>query len=239
MGQFRYPHFCPVSRAAEVVGERWTLLIVRELLLGPQRFSDLRRRLHRVSSSVLSDRLEGLETRGLVARRELPPPAATTVYELTALGRTLEPVLLELGRFGAQLLLPPREDEHFEPEWTRLAFAAFAKRTASPPLRFSVELRAGEARYRYAIEGGPHGTRVREATPDPQAVRLSIDAGSVGALIGGFLDLAAARASGALVWEGDEGTLAAFPSLFEMNLGPSDPRPKPGAEPRRIGGADP
>ena len=174
-----------------------------------------------------------------MARRELPPPAATAVYELTALGRTLEPVLVELGRFGAQLLLPPREGEHFEPEWTRLAFAAFAKRTVSPPLRFAVELRAGEARYHYAIEGGPHGTRVSEAPPDPRAARLSIDAGSAGALIGGFLDLAAARASGALEWEGDEETLAAFSSLFEMNLGPSDPRPKPRAEPRRTDGADP
>jgi len=234
VADFRYPHFCPVSRAAEVVGERWTLLIVRELLLGPQRFSDLRRRLHRVSPSVLSDRLEGLEQRGLVDRRELPPPAATTVYELTAAGRTLEPVLIELGRFGAQLLLPPRDDEHFEPDWTRLAFATFAKRGPSPPLRFAVELRVGEARFPFAIEGGPDGTQVSGGVLEPCDARLSIDAESVAPLIGGFLDLRAARDSGVLEWSGDERTLALFPSLFEMNLGPMDPRRNPAPQPSRI-----
>ena len=75
MVEFRYAQFCPLARAAEVVGERWTLLIVRELLLGAKRFSDLRQPLAGVSSSVLADRLGRLEARGLVTRRETPPPA--------------------------------------------------------------------------------------------------------------------------------------------------------------------
>ena len=96
MSEFRYAQFCPLARAAEVVGERWTLLIARELLLGPKRFSDLREALAGVSSSVLADRLARLERRDVVAWRRLPPPAAARVYELTETGRALEPVVLAL-----------------------------------------------------------------------------------------------------------------------------------------------
>ncbi len=233
MAEYRYPHFCPVSRAAEVVGERWTLLIVRELLLGAQRFSDLRRRLHRVSPSVLSDRLERLEARGLVVRRELPPPAATAVYELTAAGRALEPVLLELGRFGARLLFPRREGDHFEPDWGRLALATFAKRGATPALRFAARVRVDGESHGYAIVGGAEGTRVREGEPEHADARFTIDGALVPQLLAGLLDTAAARASGALVVTGDDEAFEALPSLFEIDLGPADPRRKPPAEPRR------
>ena len=105
MSEFRYAQFCPLARAAEVVGERWTLLIARELLLGPKRFSDLRGALAGVSSSVLADRLARLERREVVAWRRLPPPAAARVYELTETGRALEPVVLALARYFHGLTL--------------------------------------------------------------------------------------------------------------------------------------
>ena len=101
MADFRYPQYCPLARAAEVVGERWTLLVLRELLLGPRRFSDLRRALTDVSTSVLADRLARLEERGLVAHRELDPPAGAAVYELSESGQALGPALLALARWGA------------------------------------------------------------------------------------------------------------------------------------------
>jgi DNA-binding HxlR family transcriptional regulator len=96
-----YNDLCPIARALDVVGERWALLVVRELLLGPQRFSDLRLALPGVSSNLLTDRLRELEARGVVRRRVLPPPAASSIYELTDRGRRLEAVLDALGDWGA------------------------------------------------------------------------------------------------------------------------------------------
>src|SRR4051794_38239488 len=95
-----YNDACGVARSLDVVGERWALLIVRELLLGPKRFNDLLAGLQGASPSVVTQRLRELAAGGVVARRELGPPARVHVYELTACGRKLEPVLLELGRWG-------------------------------------------------------------------------------------------------------------------------------------------
>ncbi|UOZ10578.1 winged helix-turn-helix transcriptional regulator [Amycolatopsis sp. WQ 127309] len=102
-----YGDACATARALDVVGERWALLVVRELLLGPQRFSDVRRALPGASSNLVTDRLRELEGRGVVTRRTLPPPAGSTVYELTAWGRELEPIVLALGAWAAQVPLPP------------------------------------------------------------------------------------------------------------------------------------
>ena len=126
MSEFRYAQFCPLARAAEVVGERWTLLIARELLLGPKRFSDLREALAGVSSSVLADRLARLERRDVVAWRRLPPPAAARVYELTETGRALEPVVLALARWGARFLTAPEPGDQLEPAWVRLGAPLFS-----------------------------------------------------------------------------------------------------------------
>jgi DNA-binding HxlR family transcriptional regulator len=95
-----YRDVCPIARALDVIGERWGLLVVRELLLGPQRFSDLRRALPGASSNMLTDRLRELEGHGVLRRRTLPPPAASSVYELTERGRELEPALDALGAWG-------------------------------------------------------------------------------------------------------------------------------------------
>src|SRR5829696_7554712 len=95
-----YGDRCGIARALDVVGERWALLVVRELLLGPQRFSDLRRALPGASSNMLTDRLRELESHEVVRRRTLPPPAASSVYELTERGRGLEPVLDAIGAWG-------------------------------------------------------------------------------------------------------------------------------------------
>src|SRR5512132_494521 len=96
-----YGDRCGVARALDVVGERWALLVVRELMLGPKRFTDLRGGLPNLSSEVLAQRLRELEEAGVVRRTTLPPPNAARVYELTARGRELEPVLLALGRWGS------------------------------------------------------------------------------------------------------------------------------------------
>ncbi len=102
-----YGDACGIARALDVVGERWALLVVRELLLGPQRFSDLRRALASASSNLVADRLRELESRGVVGRRKLAPPAGSWVYELTEWGRELEPIMLALGSWGVRVPLPP------------------------------------------------------------------------------------------------------------------------------------
>ena len=102
-----YGDACTIARALDVVGERWALLVVRELLLGPQRFSDVRRALPGASSNLVTDRLRELEGHGVVGRRKLPPPAGSTVYELTGWGRELEPVVLALGAWGGGIPRPP------------------------------------------------------------------------------------------------------------------------------------
>jgi DNA-binding HxlR family transcriptional regulator len=101
-----YGDVCGVARALDLVGERWTLMIVRELLLGPKRFTDLRTGLPSLGPDVLAQRLKDLDRAGLIAKRVLPPPSAAKVYELTDMGRRLEPVVMALGDFGSHLPVP-------------------------------------------------------------------------------------------------------------------------------------
>jgi DNA-binding HxlR family transcriptional regulator len=112
----RYSQYCPIACSLGLVGERWTLLVVRELMHGPKRYTDLVDGLHGIGTNILAARLKELEAAGLVERRKLPPPAASTVYELTPTGRELRPVLHELARFGARLMGPPPLDA-LNPGW--------------------------------------------------------------------------------------------------------------------------
>jgi DNA-binding HxlR family transcriptional regulator len=111
-----YSQYCPIACSLGLVGERWTLLVVRELMHGPKRYTDLVDGLHGIGTNILAVRLKELEAAGLVERRKLPPPAASTVYELTPTGQQLRPVLHELSRFGARLMGPPPLDA-LEPGW--------------------------------------------------------------------------------------------------------------------------
>jgi DNA-binding HxlR family transcriptional regulator len=106
-----YNQFCPLAYALDVVGERWTLLVIRELLAGPRRFTDLMDGLPGISTNLLSERLKSLEQHGILSRRVLPPPAGSTVYELTSFGQALEEAVIELGRWGARLLPASLEDD--------------------------------------------------------------------------------------------------------------------------------
>ena len=112
----RYDQYCPIAHALGVVGERWTLLVVRELAHGPLRYTDLAARLPGIGTNILAARLKELESAGVVEKRKLPPPAASTVYELTPHGEGLRPVLHELARWGARSLGPP-PPEALEPGW--------------------------------------------------------------------------------------------------------------------------
>ena len=111
----RYEQYCPMAHALDLVGDRWALLVIRELMHGPKRYTDLVDRLHGIGTNILATRLRDLEAHGIVARRTLPPPAASKVYELTDYGRELRPAMRELALWGARSLGPPTiEGELFE-----------------------------------------------------------------------------------------------------------------------------
>ena len=111
-----YDQYCPIAHSLELVGERWTLLVVRELLYGSKRYTDLLDNVPGIGTNILAARLKELESAGIVEKKKLPPPFASTVYELTPAGRELRPVLHELARFGARLMGPPPPDA-LEPGW--------------------------------------------------------------------------------------------------------------------------
>src|SRR6476659_1068682 len=116
-----YDQYCPRAHALDLVGERWALLLVGELQHGPLRYSDLHERLPRCSTNVLATRLRELAAGGVITRRKLPPPAASTVYELTETGASLAPVIGALARWGLQTLGPPPTDIEYPPGWLEKA----------------------------------------------------------------------------------------------------------------------
>jgi DNA-binding HxlR family transcriptional regulator len=120
----RFEQYCPVAHALGLVGERWSLLIVRELLHGPKRYTDLAGGLPGIGTNILAARLRELEAAGVVRKHKLPPPAASTVYELTEYGAELEEVFYPLARWGARSLGPPGPDDELYPEWGVNAFPA-------------------------------------------------------------------------------------------------------------------
>jgi DNA-binding HxlR family transcriptional regulator len=113
----RYDQYCPIAHALDLVGERWALLVVRELLFGPQRYTDLAAKLPGIGTNILAGRLKDLETCGIVAKRRLPPPAASQVYELTPYGMALKPVIRELAVWGIRSLGPPQLEGELAPAW--------------------------------------------------------------------------------------------------------------------------
>lgn len=121
-----YGHYDPLAQTLDAVGDRWALLVVRELLWGPQRFTDLQGRLPGIGTNQLSTRLRELEADGILDKRALPPPAASTVYELTEQGARLEPALLALVRFGLPRLRTLTPVNTFRPAWAALALRALA-----------------------------------------------------------------------------------------------------------------
>jgi DNA-binding HxlR family transcriptional regulator len=150
-----YDQFCPAARALDVVGERWSLLIVRDLLAGPKRFKELREGLPGIATNLLASRLRSLEREGVLRRTELPPPAGSLVYELTERGRALQPVLRELASWGTPRLGAPRRNDLVDLD--RLVLIGLGKvnpMRPPPDLRETYELRIGKHVYTIRVEDG-------------------------------------------------------------------------------------
>jgi DNA-binding HxlR family transcriptional regulator len=148
-----YGDRCGIARALDVVGERWALLVVRELLLGPKRFTDLRAGLPHLSPDVLAQRLRDLEAAGVVTRDKLPPPAGAQVYALTDRGAELEPVVLALGRWGSVAPFPLADDATIGPDALVVALKTLFAPSRTAAADGTYELRLGEHRFRARVDG--------------------------------------------------------------------------------------
>jgi len=204
MGEKRsYGQHCTVARALDVVGERWTLLLVRELSTGPKRFKDLLEGLPGIGTNLLARRLKALEAEDIVRRTTLPPPAGSNVYALTELGRELEPVIVALSRWGAKLLDAPREGDELRAAWAAVAIRSVlgAGGDRSGTYEFRID---GEA-FHLRVVDGKEGKRVEArqgSAPDPDLV-VAGDAETLLAVASGRFSPEEAVQSGALRTEGE------------------------------------
>ncbi len=218
-----YRDHCGVARALDVIGSRWALLVVRELLLGPKRFTDLRTALRGLAPDVLTQRLRELERAGIVRRETLAPPAASQIYQLTERGSALEPVLLELGRWGASEAPPPAA-EPLTPD--ALAIALKTTFRPGPELRlpWAVGLEIEGQRFIAAACSADSPLRLRRGLSDEApAARLVGDPATLAAVLWHGRQAREAIGAGDLRLEGDEQLARQFLDCFSL------PGPAPAA----------
>ena len=192
-----YGQYCSVAKALDVLGDRWTLLIVRELLLrGASRYTDLRAGLPGIATNLLAERLRELERAGVVEREQAPPPIATTLFKLTPRGAQLEGVLDALGRWGVPLMSEPAEGDEFRSHWLSFPVQLFlGDREPQRPAEV-IELRASGAGEPVHVQvGGGEARQLEQRVAHPDAV-LSGTPQLVLGLLSGHLDLAQARGRG-------------------------------------------
>src|ERR1700730_8522431 len=169
MSNLHYPQFCALARAAELIGERWTLLIIRELLLGPKRFGDLLDHLDGMSPTLLTTRLNALVDSNVVRRITLPRPVNAQLYELTDIGLEIQPAIWELTRWGVPFLSPPVPGDAFEPDWVLLGLDAIAKRTPVVKVNVGLVVMHGRKSAGFTIAGGQSGTAIHRGITDCKA----------------------------------------------------------------------
>lgn len=195
-----YGDSCGIARALDLVGERWTLLVVRELVLGPKRFTDLRAGLPGISADVLSQRLRELEAAGVVARRTVPPPAAARLYDLTAWGRELEPALHALGRWGSQTALPV-DAPPLSADAAIVALQTMFDPAGAGDIDAAYELRLDDRPF--AIRIGDRRLAARQGTADGAVATIATDPGTLVAVLWHGRALDDAIATGSLSIIGD------------------------------------
>jgi DNA-binding HxlR family transcriptional regulator len=209
----RYDDACGTAHALDLVGERWALLVIRELMLGPKRFSDIRADLPGISANVLTQRLEGLEASGIVVRRRLPPPASTQVYELTDWGYEAEPIIQELGRWAAR---SPAHDPSLQLSGTSLmlSFRTMFDAARAQAMNGTAGFRIGnETLVARVADGRLEAGRGDTAQAD---VVFTGPAPAVAAFVYGGVPLAALEAEAGLAVTGDRGFAARFAGLFNL-----------------------
>jgi DNA-binding HxlR family transcriptional regulator len=211
----RYDQYCPVCHALELVGERWSLVIVRELLKGPKRYTDLIDGMPGVGTNILAARLRDLEAGGIIHKRKLPPPAASTVYELTDYGRELEEPLYALARWGARSLPPPRKGEDFYPDWGLNAFAALLDPHEAEGVTATYVVRVADDVYTVRLEDST--VHVEAGAADEADLDFSTSRETFFGLASGQLDPRVALAGGDVTIEtGEPADLEHFFRIFNF-----------------------
>jgi DNA-binding HxlR family transcriptional regulator len=213
MAKRGYGQFCGLVRALEMVGERWALLIIRDLLVGPRRFTDLHQGLPRIPTNILSARLKELERAGIVRRRILPRPSGAVVYELTEYGSELEDVVLRLGRWGAKSLREPGPGDIVTVDSMIMAMRSTFCPDATRGLDVSYELRLGPVVIHVQIDDG-HLEVGEGALPDADLV---IETGpAIKALMAGEITPADAIENGSVRLTGNPQLLSRFADSFQI-----------------------
>ena len=215
MSNLRYPQFCALARAAELIGERWTLLIIRELLLGPKRFGDLLDHLDGMSPTLLTARLNALAESHLVRRIALPRPVNAQLYELTDIGREIQPAIRELIRWGGRFLFPPVPGDAFEPDWVLLGLDAIAKRTPVPKISVGLIVIHEKKSAVFTIAGGQSGTTIRKGGADCKAT-LEASFDTVLQIVGMSMSLEAAVVAKRARVSGSSTLVRKLPQLFDL-----------------------
>ena len=207
-----YEQYCPVAFGLERIGERWTLLIVRDLLFGPMRYSDLKAGLPSIATNMLANRLSEMQEAGIISKRELPPPAASTVYELTDVGRGLTPVLVELGKWGMRFLPEHGFDglDMVEALRSRARFAA--GRTPSFEESYTLVV-DGQV---IGIEVSPGNVTVLDYAPGGAAASLTLDCSTLMELSLLGTTLKEAQDQGRVELAGDADAAERVLSLFRL-----------------------
>jgi DNA-binding HxlR family transcriptional regulator len=210
----RFDQYCPLAHALGLVGERWAFLVVRELLHGPKRYTDLLDGLPGIGTNILAARLRGLEEAGIVRKRRLPPPAASQVYELTEYGSELEEVFWALARWGARSLGPPGPDDELYPEWGVNAFAALFFPEAARGLAETYVLRVNGDVFSARVEDGHMHASVGAA--EDAAVEIETDMETFFSLAGGQLAPRDALKRRLVRVEGDRAAYERFFQVFSL-----------------------
>ena len=216
-----YGDACGIARALDAIGERWALMVVRELLLGPKRFTDLRTGLPHVSPDVLTQRLKDLEAGGVLVKRRLPPPAASQVYELTPKGLALEPVLVALGRWGGAEAAPPTPEMGISVDAQVLSVRSLFDPGLAGDLELTVALELGGQRF-FATVAGASIVAERGETPSPD-VSITGSHSSLIELIRGYRGVDEMIADGDLRLEGDRQGFERFIELFPLPARAGEP----------------
>jgi DNA-binding HxlR family transcriptional regulator len=205
----------------DMVGERWALLVIRDLVVGPKRFSDLHRGLARIPTNILSARLRQLEQDGIVARRLLPRPSSAVVYELTDYGRDLEDIVMRLGVWGARSLTEPAADETVTTASLIMALRSMFHPEAARRLRAGYELRVGDVVIHARID---HGSLETGEGPLAGADLVIEATPAIRALFAGGLSPHDAIESGAVRIQGAPELLTRFAEIFRIPPAPAPPR---------------
>jgi DNA-binding HxlR family transcriptional regulator/putative sterol carrier protein len=208
----RYHQYCALARALDVAGDRWTLLIVRELVPGPRRFTDLLDGLPGVSRNLLTERLRDLERDGIVTRQELPPPAARQVYGLTDDGGDLAAAVGPLIAWGARRMGDRESTDGFHPRWAAVAMSVLADRDAASGVSETYQFVIGRLAFHFVIDDGT--VDLRDGRAEDPAVTWTTDEETWSRIASGTLTPTAAVDTGALTVQGDSRAAKRLEKIF-------------------------